>query len=108
MKENIKFYCTLCEVVLSPKFTPNTIPSCPSCGSKTIPEENEIKKICNNCHKISYIYSSNKCEKCNTQNGSFSGSEALQNHESALKGKRTLYSSSRGPEGGTIPRWKVY
>ena len=89
MKKNIKFYCSLCEVVLSPKFTQNSIPSCPSCGSKTIPENNE-------------------CEKCDTQNGSFSGSEALQNHESALKGKRTLYSSSRGPEGGTIPRWKVY
>lgn len=106
--KNINFNCPLCKIKLSPKFIPNLAPSCPSCGSKTVPEENSLEKICSNCNEISPTYSSNKCKKCNSILVAFSGPNSLQNHENALYGKRTLYSTSRGPEGGTIPRWKVY
>ena len=29
------------------------------------------------------------------------------NLEAATQGDRVLYESSRGPEGGTVPRWKI-
>lgn len=108
----VKFLCNFCNKTIVTNFVPSVPPSCPYCGSDTIPDEVSAlttKSICNTCHSLSDIYSSDKCSVCNSSLSAFTGNITdTEKDGGALHRSRTLYSSSRGPEGGTIPRWKIY
>ncbi len=106
------FTCKVCALVLTPRFLPSTAPSCPSCGADTTPNQVAIDAalivFCPSCHTTGSVYKSDNCTSCGQAWGNWSGSDAVeQNPESAGQGNRVLYESTRGPEGGTAPRWKI-
>ena len=106
------FTCKVCALVLTPRFLPSTAPSCPSCGADTAPDRASIDAgltvFCASCHTSGSVYEADSCTNCGEAWGSWSGSDAVEQlPEAALEGDRVLYESTRGPEGGTIPRWKI-
>ncbi len=106
------FTCKVCACVLTPLFLPSTAPSCPSCGADTVPNQAAIDAgltvFCPACHTTGSIYDAESCTNCGEAWGSWSGGDAIEQvPESAGQGDRVLYESSRGPEGGTVPRWKI-
>ncbi len=107
------FTCTVCAKVLTPKFLPSKAPSCPACGANTKPNQAAIDAglttFCANCHTTGSVYDSDECPNCGEAWGQWSGSEFVEQSPSASSdNERVLYKSSRGPEGGTAPRWKIY
>jgi len=104
------FSCKVCANVLEPRFLPSAPPSCPSCGADTQPNQAAIDAqltvFCPSCHAKNSVYEHDNCSSCGAAWGNWSGSEAVeQSPESAIENDRVLYKSSRGPEGGTTPRW---
>ena len=106
------FTCKVCALVLTPRFLPPTAPSCPSCGAGTAANQAAIDAgltvFCPSSHTRGSIYGADSCTICGEAWGSWSGSDAVeQDPEAALQRGRVLYKSTRGPEGGTVPRWKI-
>ena len=106
------FTCKVCDLVLSPRFLPSTAPSCPACGADTAPNPAAINAgltvFCANCHTTGSVYESDVCTNCGLAWGSWSGGEAVEQlPDAAMEHDRVLYRSTRGPEGGTVPRWKI-
>jgi DnaJ-class molecular chaperone len=106
------FTCTVCAKVLAPKFLPSSAPNCPSCGANTKPNlaaiEAGLTTFCANCHTKGSVYESDSCTNCGSAWGQWSGSDSVEQlPEKSSENERVLYESSRGPEGGTVPRWKI-
>ena len=106
------FTCTVCAKVVVPKFLPSSAPNCPACGATTTPNEaaeNEtLTTFCAECHTTGNAYESEQCTNCGSDWGHWSGGDLIeQNPDSINENERILYKSTRGPEGGTIPRWKI-
>ncbi|MDE0593580.1 MAG: hypothetical protein OSB68_10205, partial [Dehalococcoidia bacterium] len=54
------------------------------------------------------VYESDNCTNCDAAWGHWSGAESVeQTPDSSLSSNRVLYKSTRGAEGGTVPRWKI-
>ena len=106
------FTCKLCALVLTPRFLPSTAPSCPSCGADTAPNQAAkdagLTVFCAACHTSGSVYETDFCTNCGEAWGGWSGSDAVEQlPDVALQDGRVLYESTRGPEGGTVPRWKI-
>ena len=106
------FTCTVCAKVLLPKFLPSSAPNCPACGADTKPNQAAIDAglttFCANCHTTGSTYESDECTNCGAAWGNWSGSDSVeQAPASSSVDNRVIYKSSRGPEGGTVPRWKI-
>ena len=106
------FTCKLCARVLTPRFLPSTAPSCPSCGNDTTPNQSAIDAgltvFCASCHTTGSVYEADSCTNCGEAWSAWSGSDTIEQlPTAAVQGDRVLYESTRGPEGGTVPRWKV-
>lgn len=106
------FTCKLCAKVLTPRFLPSSAPNCPSCGAETVPDQAALDTgltvFCPSCHTTGNVYESDNCPNCDSAWGHWSGSEAVEQvPSSASKDDRVLYTSTRGPEGGSVPRWKI-
>ncbi len=106
------FTCKVCARVLTPRFLPSTAPNCPSCGADTAPDQAAINAgltvFCPTCHTRGTAYESDSCTNCGGAWGNWSGSDAVEQiPASASRDDRVLYKSTRGPEGGTVPRWKI-
>ncbi|HJP27474.1 MAG TPA: hypothetical protein QF694_01520 [Dehalococcoidia bacterium] len=106
------FTCKVCARVLTPRFLPSSAPNCPSCGADTAPNQAAthagLTTFCPNCHSTGSIYDSDTCTNCGADWGHWSGSDSVEQiPASSAQKDRVLYKSSRGPEGGTVPRWKV-
>ncbi|HIF73331.1 MAG TPA: hypothetical protein EYQ61_12380 [Dehalococcoidia bacterium] len=106
------FTCKVCAEVLTPKFLPSSAPNCPSCGADTKPNQVAIDAglttFCPNCHTKGSVYESDACTNCGSSWGQWSGSDSVEQVPSnANENDRVIYKSSRGPEGGTVPRWKI-
>ncbi|MDA1279464.1 MAG: hypothetical protein O3B95_05405 [Chloroflexi bacterium] len=106
------FTCKVCAKVLIPRFLPSTAPNCPSCGADTTPnqiaKESELTVFCPTCHTKGSLYESDACTNCGAEWGNWSGGVGVEQlQDSGLEGDRVLYRSSRGPEGGSIPRWYI-
>ncbi|MDP6666280.1 MAG: hypothetical protein QF357_02650 [Dehalococcoidia bacterium] len=106
------FTCKVCARELTPRFLPSTAPNCPSCGADTAPNQAAIDAaltvFCPNCHANGTVYESDECPDCGSAWGHWSGSESVEQAPgSAAQDDRVLYKSTRGPEGGTVPRWKI-
>jgi len=106
------FTCKVCAKVLTPRFLPSSAPNCPACGADTAPNQAAIDAglttFCANCHTKGSVYESNECTNCGAAWGNWSGTDAVEQlPDSPMENDRVLYDSSRGPEGGTVPRWKI-
>ena len=106
------FTCSVCALVLTPRFLPPAAPSCPSCGANTTPNhaaiDAELTVFCPSCHTKGSVYETENCTNCGAAWGNWSGSDAVEQlPAAAAQGDRVLYESTRGPEGGTVPRWKI-
>lgn len=106
------FTCKVCARVLTPRFLPSTAPNCPSCGADTEPNRAAIDAgltvFCPSCHTTGSIYESASCTNCGKAWSNWSGGEEIEQVPAAASsGGRVLYKSTRGPEGGTVPRWKI-
>ena len=66
----------------------------------------QLTVFCPSCHAKNSVYEHDNCSSCGAAWGNWSGSKAVeQAPEQAIENDRVLYKSSRGPEGGTTPRW---
>jgi DnaJ-class molecular chaperone len=106
------FTCKVCAFVVIPRFLPPTAPSCPTCGADTTPNQSAIDAgltvFCASCHTKGNVYESDSCTNCGEAWSGWAGGDAIEQlPEAATQGDRVLYESSRGPEGGTVPRWKI-
>ena len=106
------FTCKVCAKVMTPQFLPSSAPNCPACGADTAPNQTAIDSglttFCANCHTTGCVYESDNCTNCGAAWGHWSGGETVeQAPETSSAGDRVLYKSTRGAEGGTVPRWKI-
>lgn len=106
------FTCKLCAKVLTPRFLPSSAPNCPACGADTAPNQVALDAglttFCANCHTKGHVYESDSCTNCGSDWGNWSGGDSVEQlPASSSENDRVIYKSSRGPEGGTVPRWKV-
>ena len=110
MKNNT-FICKICKNEIFSKFLPSTKPSCPACGGDVEINNDAIGKnlvtLCQSCHTENILYESKYCKKCGDKSSYWSGEKNIaQDNTKPFENNRVLYKSSRGPEGGTIPRWE--
>ncbi|NQW19690.1 MAG: hypothetical protein HQ477_03040 [Chloroflexi bacterium] len=106
------FTCKVCAKVLTPRFLPSSAPSCPACGADTAPNlaalDAGLTTFCASCHTTGSPYESEICTNCGSAWGHWSGGESVEQVPSeSIANNRVLYVSTRGPEGGTVPRWKI-
>jgi DnaJ-class molecular chaperone len=107
------FTCKVCAKVLTPRFLPSTAPNCPSCGADTAPNQAALDAglttFCATCHTRGSVFEFDSCTNCGSAWGQWSGSDSVEQIPASSSEKdRVMYKSTRGPEGGTVPRWKIF
>ena len=78
--ETAAFVCTACGLTVAEAHVPPSVPSCPSCGAKTRP--NEAMKLkagnvkCAACGHEEQAYKGEQCPECDTIYGTFATRQA--------------------------------